>query len=133
MSEFAYNELFPLGQDETPYRKLTSDHVSLGEFAGKSVLQVAPKGLTLLCREAFKDISHLLRPSHLQQLRNILEDSEASNNDRLVAYELLKNANISAGGILPMCKDTGTAVILGKKGQQVWTGGGDDAALAEGV
>ncbi|MEX2642361.1 MAG: fumarate hydratase [Acetobacterales bacterium] len=133
MSDFAYTDLFPLGPDETPYRKLTGDHVSVAEFAGKRMLQVEPEALTLLTREAFKDISHLLRPAHLRQLRNILEDPEASDNDRFVAYELLKNANISAGGILPMCQDTGTALILGKKGQQVWTGGGDEAALSEGV
>ena len=133
MSTFAYTELFPLGPDETPYRKLSADHVSLSDFGGRRVLTVAPEALTLLTREAFKDISHLLRPGHLSQLRNILEDPEASDNDRFVAYELLKNANISAGGILPMCQDTGTALILGKKGQALWTGGSDEAAIAEGV
>jgi fumarate hydratase class I len=133
MSTFAYTELFPLGPDETPYRKLSADHVSLSDFGGRRVLTVAPEALTLLTREAFKDISHLLRPGHLSQLRNILEDPEASDNDRFVAYELLKNANISAGGILPMCQDTGTALILGKKGQALWTGSSDEAAIAEGV
>src|SRR6202042_671692 len=97
------------------------------------VLTVEPEALTLLTAQAFKDISHLLRPGHLAQLSAILDDAEASTNDKYVALELLKNANISAGGVLPMCQDTGTAIVMGKKGQQVWTGGGDEAAIAEGV
>jgi tartrate/fumarate subfamily iron-sulfur-dependent hydro-lyase alpha chain len=97
------------------------------------VLTVEPEALTLLTAQAFKDISHLLRPGHLQQLRNILDDGEASSNDKYVALELLKNANIAAGGVLPMCQDTGTAIVMGKKGQAVWTGGGDEAAIARGV
>ncbi len=133
MSEYVHHTMFPLGPDETPYRKLTDDYVSVEKFGGDEVIKVDPKALTLLAFEAFKDVSHLLRPGHLQQLRNILDDPESSDNDRFVAFDLLKNANIAAGGILPMCQDTGTAIIMGKKGQHVWTGGGDEAALSEGV
>ena len=133
MSTFAYQELLPLGHDDTPYRLLTRDHVDTFEAAGKTFLRVAPEALTLLTREAMRDIAHYLRPGHLAQLARILEDPEASPNDRFVALDLLKNANIAAGGVLPMCQDTGTAIILGKKGQLVFTGGGDEAALARGV
>ncbi len=133
MTEYMHHTMFPLGPDETPYRKLTDDYVSVGEFDGRPVLKIDPEALKLITFEAFKDISHLLRPGHLQQLRNILDDPEASDNDRFVAFDLLKNANIAAGGILPMCQDTGTAIVMGKKGQQVWTGGGDEAAISEGV
>jgi fumarate hydratase class I len=125
--------LFPLGKDATPYRKLTSEHVSLAKFEGEEILKIAPEGLRLLAEQAFVDINHLLRPGHLQQLRDILDDPEATANDRFVAYDLLKNANISAGGVLPMCQDTGTAIIMGKKGRRVWTRGGDETALGEGV
>jgi fumarate hydratase class I len=133
MPEFQFQEMFPHGPDTTPYRKLSSDYVSVTKFNGRDVLTVDPKALTLLTAAAFHDISHLLRPGHLGQLKAILDDSEASPNDQYVALELLKNANISAGGVLPMCQDTGTAIVMGKKGQQVWTGGGDEAAIAEGV
>jgi fumarate hydratase, class I len=133
MSEFAYHELFPLGRDDTPYRKLTDDHVSTGSFEGQPILKVAPKALTLLAAEAFADAAHLLRPAHLASLRAILDDPEASANDRFVAFDLLKNANIAAGRVLPMCQDTGTAIVYGKKGQQVWTGGDDAAALSAGI
>jgi fumarate hydratase class I len=133
MSDFAFQELLPLGPDETPYRLLTTDHVSTFEAAGRTFLKVEPEALTLLTREAMRDIAHLLRPGHLAQLRKILEDPEASANDRFVALDLLKNANIAAGGILPMCQDTGTAIVLGKKGQQVFTGFNDEAAIARGV
>ncbi|MDD9938466.1 MAG: fumarate hydratase [Myxococcales bacterium] len=133
MTEFAYQTLLPLGADQTPYRKLTSDHVALSEIKGRPLLEVEPAGLTLLAREAMRDISHLLRPGHLGQLKRILEDPEATANDRFVALDLLKNANIAAGGVLPMCQDTGTAIVMGKKGQQVWTGGGDEEALARGI
>ena len=133
MIDTAYASLFPLGEDSTPYRKLTGDFVSTTTLAGKPVLMVDPKALTVLAAEAFRDVSHLLRPGHLAQLRAILDDPEASPNDRFVALDLLKNANIAAGGVLPMCQDTGTAIIMGKKGQQVWTGGGDELALSEGV
>jgi len=133
MSEFQFQEMFPSGPDKTPYRKLTSEHVGVTRFNGRDVLTVDPQALTLLTAEAFKDIAHLLRPGHLGQLRAILDDGEASPNDKYVALELLKNANISAGGVLPMCQDTGTAIVMGKKGQSVWTGGGDEAAIARGV
>jgi fumarate hydratase class I len=133
MSDFQYQDLLPLGPDATPYRKLTSDHVSTFEAAGKTFLKVEPEALTLLAREAMRDISHLLRPGHLAQLRAILDDGEASPNDKFVALELLKNANIAASGVLPSCQDTGTAIVMGKKGQQVWTGGGDEEAIARGI
>jgi fumarate hydratase class I len=128
-----YQEILPLGSDSTPYRLLTTDHVKTAEVLGQRVVQVEPAALTLLAREAMREIAHYLRPGHLQQLRNILDDAEASPNDRFVALDLLKNANIAAGGVLPMCQDTGTAIIMGKKGERVWTGGGDEAALARGV
>jgi fumarate hydratase class I len=133
MPEFSYRDLIELGEDTTAYRKLTGDHVASASFNGTPMLQVAPDALTTLASQAFSDISHLLRPGHLKQMRAILDDPEASANDRFVAYELLKNANISAGGVLPMCQDTGTAIIMGKKGQQVWTGADDSEALARGV
>jgi fumarate hydratase, class I len=127
------DDLFPLGKDETPYRKLSSDHVSVDTFKGQEILTVEPEGMRLLAETAFADINHLLRPAHLKQLASILEDPEATDNDRFVAYDLLKNANIAAGGVLPMCQDTGTAIIMGKKGRRVWTEGGDYSALAKGV
>ncbi|MGE5270655.1 MAG: fumarate hydratase [Thiohalocapsa sp.] len=133
MSDAAFHELFPLGEDATPYRKLTGDHVSAGAFEGQRVVKVAPAALTLLARQAFVDCQHLLRPGHLAQLRAILDDPEASSNDRFVAFDLLKNANIAAGKVLPMCQDTGTAIVMGKKGQQVWTGTDDVAALSDGI
>src|SRR6201990_2389473 len=133
MPEFQFQEMFPHGHDTTPYRKLSSDFVGTAKFNGKEVLTVDPQALTLLTAQAFHAISHLLRPGHLQQLRNRLDDGEASANDKYVALELLKNANIAAGGVLPMCQDTGTAIVMGKKGQAVWTGGGDEEAIAKGV
>jgi len=133
MSEAAFHELFPIGADEAPYRKLTGDHVSVGSFEGERVVKVAPAALTLLARQAFVDCQHLLRAGHLAQLRRILDDSEASANDKFVAFDLLKNANIAAGKVLPMCQDTGTAIVMGKKGQRVWTAGDDAAALSEGI
>src|SRR6201997_2339170 len=133
MSDVAYHELFPLGPDDAPYRKLTGDHVSTGVFEGQRVVKVAPEALTMLANQAFIDCSHLLRPEHLASLAAILDDPEASANDRFVAYDLLKNANIAAGKVLPMCQDTGTAIVMGKKGQQVWTGGDDAAALSAGI
>ncbi|MCB1381391.1 MAG: fumarate hydratase [Notoacmeibacter sp.] len=126
-------ELFPLAKDNTPWRKLTSDYVSVETFKGQEVLTVEPEGLRLLSETAFADINHLLRPGHLAQLAKIMEDPEATDNDRFVAYDLLKNANIAAGGVLPMCQDTGTAIIMGKKGRRVWTEGGDAEALGKGV
>ena len=133
MADFTYTELLPLGKDETPYRRLTADHVSTATFEGKTVLKVAPAGLELLAEAAFKDVSHLLRPAHLAQLKKILDDPESSENDRYVALEMLKNAVISAEMEFPMCQDTGTAIVMGKKGQQVWTGGGDEKAISKGV
>jgi len=133
MSEWTYSKLFQLGKDETPYRKLSSDFVSTLTVEGKTILKVDDAGLELLCSEAMTDIAHLLRPGHLQQLANILEDPEASSNDHFVARELLKNANIAAGRVLPGCQDTGTAIVVGKKGQDVWTEGDDAAPLTKGV
>ncbi|HEY5208356.1 MAG TPA: fumarate hydratase [Stellaceae bacterium] len=133
MADSSFHDLFDLGADTTPYRQLSSDHVATATFAGAPMVTVAPAALTLLAAEAYRDCQHLLRPGHLQQLRNILDDAEASDNDRFVALDLLKNANVAAGRVLPMCQDTGTAIVMGKKGQRVWTGGGDEAALAAGI
>jgi len=125
--------MFPLAAEDAPYRLLTPDHVATARFEGQSILKVGAEGLALLAAEALRDISHYLRPGHLSQLRKILDDPEASDNDRFVALELLKNANIAAGGVLPMCQDTGTAIVFAKKGQGVWTDGDDEAALSEGI
>ncbi|MDO9485166.1 MAG: fumarate hydratase [Actinomycetota bacterium] len=133
MAEFRYQELLPLGADQTPYRLVTTEGVSTTTVAGRTILQVEPSALRLLAYEALRDISHLLRPGHLAQLATILDDPEASPNDRFVALDLLKNANISAGGILPMCQDTGTAIVSAKKGQHVWTTGEDEEHLAHGI
>jgi len=134
MPEFTYQIPFPLPKDDgTDYRLLTADHVSVGEFDGNPVLKIAPDGLTLLAREAMRDVSFLLRTSHLEQVAAILEDPEASANDRGVALALLKNAEVAAEFVLPLCQDTGTATIVGKKGQQVWTGANDEERLARGV
>lgn len=133
-TDFAYTPILPLDHhDETPWRLLTKDHVSTFTAEGKTFLKVAPEALTLLTQEAMRDIAHLLRPGHLAQLKRILEDAEATSNDKFVALDLLKNAVISSGGVLPMCQDTGTAIVKGKKGQFVFTGGGDDEAIAKGV
>ena len=133
MSEVAYHELFPLGPDDTSYRRLTCDYVSAGTFEGQHIVKIDPAALTLLAHDAFVDCQHLLRRGHLVQLRAILDDPEASANDKFVAFDLLKNANIAAGKVLPMCQDTGTAIVIGKKGQQVWTGADDAAALSAGI
>jgi fumarate hydratase, class I len=133
MSDYVHHEIFPLGEDTTPYRLLTTDFVSTATFEGREILKVDPRALTLLADQAMRDTQHLLRPGHLAQLKKIIDDPEASDNDRFVALELLKNANIASGGILPMCQDTGTAIIMGKKGQDVWTDGNDEAALSEGI
>ncbi|MBI1759423.1 MAG: fumarate hydratase [Actinobacteria bacterium] len=138
MSEFAHTDLLPLGPDETPYRLLTTDGVSTFEAGGRTFLQVEPELLRRLTREAMREIAHFLRPGHLGQLRAIIDDPEASGNDRFVALDLLKNACVSAGGVLPMCQDTGTAIVLGKKGERVLTGGPgnavtDEEAIAHGV
>ena len=133
MNDYVHRELLPLGEDSTPYRLLTSDHVSSGTFEGRDILKVDTDGLILLADQAIRDSSHLLRPEHLAQLRKILDDPEASDNDRFVAMEMLKNANISAGGILPMCQDTGTIIVTGKKGNRVWTEGEDESAISQGT
>ncbi|WP_121824764.1 fumarate hydratase [Streptomyces rapamycinicus] len=133
MPEFAYSDLLPLGEDTTPYRLVTSDGVSTFEADGRTFLKVEPEALRKLAAEAMHDISHYLRPAHLAQLRRILDDPDASANDRFVALDLLKNANIAAAGVLPMCQDTGTAIVMGKRGQNVLTRGGDEEALSRGV
>ncbi len=133
MPEFAYTDLLPAGADSTPYRLVTAEGVSTFEVEGRTFLKVEPEALRRLAAEAMHDISHYLRPEHLSQLRKILDDPEASANDRFVALDLLKNANIAAAGVLPMCQDTGTAIVMGKRGQQVLTEGGDAEALSRGV
>jgi fumarate hydratase class I len=130
---YRHTPLFPLGKDTTPYRKLTSEGVRLESIKGRDIVTIDREALRLLAEAAFTDINHYLRPGHLRQLRAILEDPQASDNDRFVAYDFLKNANIAAGGVLPMCQDTGTAIIMGKKGRLVFTDGDDEAALAEGA
>jgi fumarate hydratase class I len=125
--------LFQLGPDTTPYRKLSADGVRVERAMGREVLVVGREALRLIAEQAMIDINHLLRPGHLAQLASILDDPEATANDKFVAYDLLKNANIAAGGVLPMCQDTGTAIVSGKKGRLVWTEGDDEAALAEGI
>ncbi|QUS40951.1 fumarate hydratase [Tardiphaga alba] len=130
---YKHTPLFPLGKDTTPYKKITSEGVSVEKVLGKEMLVVSRDALKALSEAAFGDINHYLRPGHLQQLRNILDDSEASPNDKFVAFDFLKNANIAAGGVLPMCQDTGTAIIMGKKGCNVITDGEDEAALSEGA
>jgi fumarate hydratase class I len=130
---YKHTPLFPLGQDSTRYRKLTADGVRVERVGNHELVVVEREALRALAEAAFTDINHLLRPGHLQQLRAILDDPEASDNDKFVAYDFLKNANIAAGGVLPMCQDTGTAIIMGKKGRLVFTDGDDEAALAEGA
>ncbi len=130
---YKHTSLFPLGHDRTPYRKLTGEGVRLERAGRHELLVVEREALRMVAEAAFTDINHLLRPGHLQQLRAILEDPQASDNDKFVAYDFLKNANIAAGGVLPMCQDTGTAIIMGKKGRLVFTEGDDEAALAEGA
>jgi fumarate hydratase class I len=132
-ASFAYSPIFPLGPDTTTWRKLPVDGVRTITVEGKTVLRIAPDALSDLAVHAFLDVSHLLRPAHLAQLRKILDDPEASSNDRFVALDLLKNANIAAGGVLPMCQDTGTAIVFGKKGQRVWVDGNEEEALSWGV
>ncbi|MCI4187850.1 fumarate hydratase [Dickeya dianthicola] len=130
---FYYQDSFPLAKDKTEYRLISSDFVSVSQFEGQDILKVDPQGLTLLAQQAFHDASFLLRPSHQQQVADILLDPEASENDRYVALQFLRNSEIAAKGILPTCQDTGTAIIVGKKGQRVWTGGNDAEALSRGV
>jgi fumarate hydratase, class I len=132
-ADFLHSPMFPLAEGTTPWRKLPIDGVRIITVEGKTVLRIAPHALSELAVCAFHDISHLLRPAHLASLRAILDDPEASSNDRFVALDLLKNANIAAGGVLPMCQDTGTAIVFGKKGQRVWVDGDEEEALAWGV
>ncbi len=133
MADFQYQDPFPMMGDPTTYRHLSSDHVSVADFDGKEILRVEPEALSTLARAAMRDVSFLLRPAHLKQVASILDDPESSDNDRGVALAMLRNAEVAAQGVLPFCQDTGTATILGKKGQQVWTGGGDEEALSRGV
>lgn len=131
--EFRYSDLLPTGPDETPYRLVTTEGVSTVEAGGRTFLQVEPEAIRRLTDEAMHDIAHFLRPAHLAQLRRIIDDPEASGNDRFVALDLLKNVNISAGGVLPMCQDTGTAIVMGKKSEGVLTGADDGEAISRGV
>ncbi len=133
MTEFAYSPMFPLAADDTEYELVSSDHVALAELDGETFLKVDPEALRLLAARAFTDISHLLRSSHLAQLRAILDDPEATRNDRFVALEMLKNAVVAADGLLPMCQDTGTAIISGYRGDHVLVGGDEGEALSHGV
>ena len=130
---FSYSDLLPLGEDTTTYRKIGSEGVSVVKHGEKEFLQVDARAISHLTEVAIHDISHYLRPDHLKQLASILDDPESSANDRFVALDLLKNANISAGGVLPMCQDTGTALVMGKKGQYVLTESKDEVAIAQGV
>ncbi len=130
---YSYHKPFPLGPDSSPYRKLSSDYVSVEKIGSNEVLQIKPEALQLLAKEAFSDIAFYLRPTHLKQLGSILEDPEASDNDRFVAHTLLRNAVESAKKILPMCQDTGTATVVAKKGQYVWTEGDDAESLSQGI
>jgi fumarate hydratase class I len=133
MPEFSYSDLLPIGPDTTEYRLISTEGVKIVEGAGRKFLQVDPDAIRLLTETAMHDISHYLRPAHLAQLRRIIDDPESSPNDRFVALDLLKNANIAAGGVLPMCQDTGTAIISAKRGAQVLTPGNDEEAIARGV
>src|SRR5262245_147769 len=133
MPEFSYSDLLPLGEDATSYQRLSSDGVTARSSFGRNFLEIEPQVLTGLTSAAMHDIAHLLRPAHLRQLRSILDDTEASPNDRYVARDLLKNACIAAGGVLPMCQDTGTAIVMGKRGQHVLTDGRDEEHISRGV
>ncbi len=133
MPEFRFQQMFPHGEDTTQYRRLAGNWVSTEMFRGERVLMVDTAALTTLAAEAVRDVSHLFRPGHLAQLRRILDDPEASDNDRFVALNMLRNANVAAGMVLPSCQDTGTAIVIGKKGQRVWTSGDDEQALAYGI
>lgn len=128
---FIYQAPFPMGKDNTEYYLLTSDYVSVADFDGETILKVEPEALTLLAQQAFHDASFMLRPAHQKQVAAILHDPEASENDKYVALQFLRNSEIAAKGVLPTCQDTGTAIIVGKKGQRVWTGGGDEEALSK--
>jgi fumarate hydratase class I len=131
--EFKYQKPFPLGKDHTDYYLLSKDYVSTTQFEGREILKVQPEALRLLARTAMRDCSFLLRPAHQAQVAAILDDPQASENDKYVALTMLRNAEVSAKGVLPFCQDTGTATVVAKKGQEVWTGGGDEEALSHGV
>lgn len=133
MAEFHYQPMFPLGEDKTEYYLLTKDYVSVSEFEGHKILKVEKEGLTAMANAAFRDVSFLLRRSHNEQVAKILSDPEASDNDKYVALTFLRNADVASKGKLPLCQDTGTAIIHGEKGQQVWTGFCDEEALSLGV
>ena len=133
MTQFKYQKPFPVQKDSTKYRLLTKDFVTTAEFEGKKILKVAPEGLAMLAKEAMTDVSFFLRPAHLAKLAKILDDPEASDNDRFVAETLLKNSVTAAKGVLPTCQDTGTAIVVGKKGESVWTGANDAEFLSKGI
>mgnify|MGYP002288839598 CR=1 FL=1 len=133
IADFIYQEPFPVGEDKTKYRLLTKDYVKVVECDGRKILKVDPAGLELLSKAAYGDVSFYLRASHLQKLRNILEDPEATDNDKFVAYTMLLNQTVSAEGELPTCQDTGTAICIGHKGEDVWTGADDAECIARGV
>jgi fumarate hydratase class I len=133
MAEFVYQDPFPLAKDTTQYRLVTDQHVSVSNFDGEEVLKVEPEALTLLARAAMRDASFLLRSAHLEQVASILDDPEASDNDKNVALAMLRNAEVAANGVLPLCQDTGTATVVAKKGQRVWTGARDEEFLSKGI
>ena len=133
MSEFKYKDMFPLGEDKTEYKLLTKDHVSVKSFEGNDILMVSEEGLKLITYSAFKDVAHLYRTTHMESLKKIIDDPESSENDKYIATEMIKNAVISAEMIFPMCQDTGTATVVGYKGQNVWTGFDDKKLISEGV
>ena len=130
---FHYQKQFPLGKDQAEYRLLTDEFVKTVDFDGQSILKIEPQALTYLAETAMKEIAFKLRTKHLEQVAAILDDPEATENDRTIALTMLRNAEVAAHGVLPFCQDTGTAIILGKKGQRVWTGGQDESALSQGV
>ena len=133
MAEFIYQEPFPLSEDTTEYRLLTKDYVRVVECDGRKILKIDPKGLEFLAEAAFSDVSFYLRSAHLQKLADILKDPEATDNDKFVAYTMLLNQVVAADGELPTCQDTGTAIVIGKKGEDVYTGANDAEALSKGV
>ena len=133
MADFSYQNPYPILKDTTEYRKITSDFVSIEKVGSREVLNIDPKGLELLAQEALSDVSFYLRPTHLAKLKAILEDPEATDNDRFVAYNLLQNATIAGEGQLPSCQDTGTAIVIGKKGEDVYTGVNDAEYLSKGI
>src|SRR6185503_11194688 len=133
LPSYRHTPPFPLGKDTTTYRKITAEGVRVETVLGREVVVVSHEAMRALSEAAFTDINHLLRPAHLASLKHIVEDPEATGNDKFVAYDLLKNANIAAGGVLPMCQDTGTAIVMGKKGRAIVTDGSDEGAIAEGI